>query len=377
MVQGGTNGIDENGGHAHKVRSLVFGFFTLNIHRFDVICNLSFFQMNPQQQFPPTAAPGGVQQMAMRGPVVRPSPIPANAPTEHDILAEMAMRQQQSEMRMPAPQGIQPSRDDVLLMAAQRRLIPELLKTAEAISLQTAVQNQGMTMLNTILYQFVYGQMEPTRREILLQVKPFFQDHTMLCIIVIFSQVIKYYQMKGAFGPQFATPHFLGIPDSISPTSPTPASASVSGPPKASNLAVSPIPGRERIPSPQEIAIHTQQIMQNALIKRKLEEQKENYRRRQEQDQRRGGTDSPSFAFTPTVVMKKMAADRRDSDPKIPELKVSTSSSEQKIMQPPHLMASGQQQQIHQQQQLLFMQQIRAQQLAALQVNNFSSCILV
>lgn len=80
------------------------------------------------------------------------------------------MRQHQSDMqRIPAP-GIQPSRDDVLMMAAQRRLIPELLKTAEAISLQTAVQNQGMTMLNTILYQFVYGQMEPTRREILLQV---------------------------------------------------------------------------------------------------------------------------------------------------------------------------------------------------------------
>lgn len=181
--------------------------------------------------------------------------------------------------------------------------------------------------------------------------------------------------MKGAFGPQFAAapqppqhqPHFLGVHDSaISPTSPTPGSQQG----KPSNLAVSPIPGRERIPSPQEIAIHTQQIMQNALIKRKLEEQKENYRRRQEQDQRqRGGTDSPSFAFTPTVVMKKMAADRRDSDPKIPELKVST---EQKIMQPPppHLMASGQ---LHQQQQMLFMQQIRAQQLAALQVTILSS----
>lgn len=47
------------------------------------------------------------------------------------------------------------------------------------------------------------------------------------------------------------------------------------------NLAVSPLPGRDRIPSPQEIAIHTQNIMQNALIKRKLEEQKDNFRRRQ------------------------------------------------------------------------------------------------
>lgn len=37
-----------------------------------------------------------------------------------------------------------------------------------------------------------------------------------------------------------------------------------------------------RVPSPQELAAHTQTILQNALIKRKLEEQKENYRKRQE-----------------------------------------------------------------------------------------------
>ena len=126
----------------------------------------------------PQAHPQSIQ----RGPVIRPSPIPANAPTEHDILAEMQTpmtRPQHPEavaaggfpprMQHPGP-GIQPSRDDVLMMAARRHLIPELLKTSEAVSLQTAVQNQGMNMLNTILFQFVYGQMEPQRREILLQV---------------------------------------------------------------------------------------------------------------------------------------------------------------------------------------------------------------
>jgi translation initiation factor 4E transporter len=251
--------------------------------------------------------------------------------------------------------------------------------------LQTAVQNQGMNMLNTILFQFVYGQMEPQRREILLQ-------------------VIKYYQMKGAFGPQFANPHFanpnfLNIQDSVSPTSPTPSggngknNVTTGGNGTGSgNLSVSPLPGREqRVPSPQEIAIHTQQIMQNALIKRKLEEQKEKAaRQRQHQEVDRRSTDSPSFAFTPTVVMKKMAADRRDSDPKpvIPELKVSSQPSVapsekpaqpsgggainlqnrhspggiQGMMPPPRPMPPSAQQ-------LLFMQQqIRAQQqLAAFQ----------
>ena len=82
--------------------------------------------------------------------------------------------------------------------------------------------------------------------------------------------------------------------------------------------------------------------MQNALIKRKLEEQKENYRRRQEgqllpggetQNSKVRGTDSP-LAFTPTAVMKKIAADRRDSDPAggkipVPELKISSSAEKE------------------------------------------------
>ncbi|CAK1589928.1 unnamed protein product [Parnassius mnemosyne] len=37
-----------------------------------------------------------------------------------------------------------------------------------------------------------------------------------------------------------------------------------------------------RIPSPRELAAHTQSIMQGALIKKKLEEQRENFRRRHE-----------------------------------------------------------------------------------------------
>lgn len=39
---------------------------------------------------------------------------------------------------------------------------------------------------------------------------------------------------------------------------------------------------QQRIPSPRELQFHTQTIMQNALIKKKLEDQRENYRKRQE-----------------------------------------------------------------------------------------------
>ena len=40
----------------------------------------------------------------------------------------------------------------------------------------------------------------------------------------------------------------------------------------------SPVP---RIPSPQELIVHTQAIMQNALLKRQLEDQKERFFKKQ------------------------------------------------------------------------------------------------
>lgn len=55
-------------------------------------------------------------------------------------------------------------------------------------------------------------------------------------------------------------------------------------------LRVSPLPNgvTQRIPSPRELQFHTQSIMQNALIKKKLEEQRENFRKRQEMQQQQG-----------------------------------------------------------------------------------------
>ena len=134
-------------------------------------------------QFAPEPHHRGLRPNA---PVIRPSPIPANAQTEQEILAEMA-RQQQVRLRMSGPGpvqgnpgmsmaahgqgGIQPSREDCLIMISRRPFHPEVLKTPEAISLQSAVEATGSQMLDTFLYQFVYGAMEHGRREILLQVR--------------------------------------------------------------------------------------------------------------------------------------------------------------------------------------------------------------
>ena len=84
-----------------------------------------------------------------------------------------------------------------------------------------------------------------------------------------------------------------------------------------------------RVPSPRELAMHTQTIIQNALIKKKLEEQRENFRKRQEQQQHHQQkhhshqntaspvnspakqTQSPTpLAFTPTSVLRKMTAEK-------------------------------------------------------------------
>lgn len=70
-------------------------------------------------------------------------------------------------------------------------------------------------------------------------------------------------------------------------------------------LRISPLPNGipQRIPSPRELQFHTQSIMQNALIKKKLEEQRENFRKRQviirfgADDLLLENTDFPMFFF--------------------------------------------------------------------------------
>nr|CAI5833113.1 unnamed protein product [Callosobruchus analis] len=98
----------------------------------------------------------------------------------------------------------------------------------------------------------------------------------------------------------------------------------------------------QRIPSPRELQVHTQNILQRALIKKKLEEQQENYRKKQELQQQRERGSSPAnvitpvtgmnnvqssnagttnktvgsptpLAFTPTSVLRKMTADKDDA----------------------------------------------------------------
>ncbi|XP_076472828.1 uncharacterized protein LOC143302173 isoform X2 [Babylonia areolata] len=61
-------------------------------------------------------------------------------------------------------------------------------------------------------------------------------------------------------------------------------------------------PVLQRVPSPQELKAHTQAIMQTALIKRKLEDQKERYlKKQQERDKSPSQPQPPTAASKPTV----------------------------------------------------------------------------
>ncbi|KAG5673640.1 hypothetical protein PVAND_003669 [Polypedilum vanderplanki] len=78
-------------------------------------------------------------------------------------------------------------------------------------------------------------------------------------------------------------------------------------------LRLSPLPAGmpQRIPSPRELQYHTQSIMQNALIRKKLEEQRENFRKRQEQEKQESAKKNQS-ELTPTSVTASSVGDSND-----------------------------------------------------------------
>ncbi|XP_045468110.1 eukaryotic translation initiation factor 4E transporter-like isoform X3 [Harmonia axyridis] len=94
--------------------------------------------------------------------------------------------------------------------------------------------------------------------------------------------------------------------------------------PQQQQLRVSPLPNamHQRIPSPRELQVHTQSILQRALIKKRLEEQQVNFRKKQEMQQMPNSSStnknvsSPPtpLAFTPTSVLRKMTADKEDGN---------------------------------------------------------------
>ncbi|XP_063628434.1 eukaryotic translation initiation factor 4E transporter-like [Cydia splendana] len=190
-------------------------------------------------------------------------------------------QQQQSEMLPPAPAPGPSPADRELLQRPEAQAIIHGLKAGE-ITVQHLMQQLGNPGLQS------------RHREVLLTILRLHQQQ-------------RQQQMGGSPLPGVgAAPHLVV-------------------PPLHQPLRLSPLPHPSvpaRIPSPRELAAHTQCIMQSALIKKKLEEQRENYRRRHDPPK---GT---PISFTPTSVLRKMTADKESDAP---------SPKQQQWAQPPKM----------------------------------------
>jgi len=257
--------------------------------------------------------------------LVRPTPIsslPPNVTTEQEILEGRAMAAQRMHIHQGMPLQL-------IQYLEHYQLNPEVLKRPETENLLRCVHT-GTYPVENLVEQLSNPALNPRNRDIILT-------------------VLKLRTLSHNFPPplqNLLAPHLMSraSPHDHHLSHPPPAPQSRVSPlmfPGMGNnghLAVSPGPPQnQRVPSPQEMTVLTQQILQQALIKKKLEEQKENYRKKQEGKSDRedkenirgikssdnGSAGSP-LAFMPTSVMRKSAADRKDSDPKpgVPELKI-------------------------------------------------------
>jgi len=269
--------------------------------------------------------------------VLRPSPLPAslpsNAPTEQEILDQMAGGQgghpRSAKMTPPpGPPGLPPG---IASFLAGHPLNLELVSRPEGKQLLMGLESGNITVEH-LVQQVSNPALQQRQRDVLLSV---------LKLVTM--------QRQGSLPPP-PMPPITGFPLPGGPEAPPPTQrvSPLMFPPGAGpgHLSISPVPPQARVPSPQEMTVLTQQIMQNALIKRKLEEQKENFRKRH------GGAVEPNIAamlanatsggqppasasplaFTPTSVMRKKIAERKDSDPQVqavPELKITAGSREQ------------------------------------------------
>lgn len=251
-------------------------------------------------------------------------PIMSQQSSQQQQQFQQQQQQQQQQMR----NNNRPLPPLLVQYLEHYQLNPALLKLPEAEHLLASLNN-GTYPVENILHQLSNPALQPRQRELILSV---LKIRTM-------SQHLPppLMAMMAASSTAAGHDHLLSHPPPPPQSRVSPLIFGGAGG-AANHLSVSPGPQSQRVPSPQEMTVLTQQILQQALIKKKLEEQKENYRKKQEvkgdDEVRVGGgavdkvgpsSGSPLLAFTPTSVMRKNAAERKDSDPRpgVPELKIS------------------------------------------------------
>ena len=105
------------------------------------------------------------------GGLIRPSPIPANAPTEQEILAGLigprptappnpALNSNRGMMNRQQPPPQQPPLNHLLTAIYHAPFNPDVLQRPEALALQAALHS-GQVTVEILLQQFANGNMPP------------------------------------------------------------------------------------------------------------------------------------------------------------------------------------------------------------------------
>ena len=204
----------------------------------------------------PRVTPGGL---------IRPSPLPAGAPTEQEILAGMIGPRPPNKSLTGSRgavhgQGPMTSNQPNELFATIYRapFNPEVLKRPEARALQAAL-SQGHVTVEVLLQHFAHGQMPALQREILLN-------------------ILKLVQSQGHLGHAQQAAHLPNRGGGLSPLPPDALAilqqqrlspgllGGGGGGAGAGGLTVVSPTHNQRIPSPQELQVHTQQVRTFAFL---------------------------------------------------------------------------------------------------------------
>ncbi|XP_050595609.1 eukaryotic translation initiation factor 4E transporter-like isoform X9 [Bombus affinis] len=256
---------------------------------------------------------------------VGPTQHPHQAQMQHENLMKVLQIQQQQQKQQQQQQqhsdmlsmmmggqrmlGMSPVPPEMQMMLSSAPTSQELLQRPEAQAIIQGLQ-QGEITRQHLIQQLQNPAMQHRHREVLVNIL----------------------KMYGGTTPRTISPH---------PSAPTPQDHILQQMLYQQQQQRIPSPMnnvmQHRVPSPREIVMHAQSIMQSALIKKKLEEQRENFRKRQDQQQQQqqqqaqqrasSPVNSPAkqtmsptpLAFTPTSVLRKMTADKEpegnSSDP--------------------------------------------------------------
>ncbi|CAB4058613.1 EIF4ENIF1 [Lepeophtheirus salmonis] len=263
-------------------------------NKFAALVQGSSTENNLPQQPPRHPQPLPSQLQGSGFGLVRPSPIPANAPTENDILlgnnnrysAQVPQRSrappqfQRAAPSMNTPELHQPQNTppsyiyEVLQFIQQAPFNPEILKRSEVLALQSGLA-RGDVSHSMLIQQFAFGSLTTPPPPPPAQIPP--------------------QQMMHLHSSQRGTPpHHRQSGDVITSFLKRSNGESLSSPTDLNACNTS---------SSQ----HVPHYLGHQGRKKNIDDHRESAKKTEE--------GSP-LVFTPTVVIKRMAADRRDSDPK-------------------------------------------------------------